>query len=160
MAAIAKFTFLNYLFWFFVGTLVRFTELINLWRPAADWDRRISRACFRVSSAACPALMALERVRSDSLKSLSRKALSFVPQTIISLMRESQRFSYSHSALNFFSSVIKSWKLWLWSCLYVKNLWRGMVIFFLELQYSENLFKTGSNFISSSARRFLYLFGQ
>ena len=80
--------------------------MLILWRSVADWDWRISLACFRVTSAACPALMALERVRSDSVKSLLQKALSFVPQTIISLMRESRRFSNSHLALNFFSLVI------------------------------------------------------
>ena len=53
-------------------------SLLILCRLAADWDWRILRSCFRVSSATCPALMALERVRSDSLKSLSQKALSFV----------------------------------------------------------------------------------
>lgn len=35
-------------------------------------------ACFLVSSVACPALMAIGRVRSDSHISLSRKAFSFV----------------------------------------------------------------------------------
>ena len=126
-------------------------SLLILWRVAPDWNWRISQACFRVSSATCPALMAFERVRSDSLKSLSRKALSFVPQTIISLMRKSQRFSNSHLALNFFSSEIKSCKLWPSSCLYVKNVWQRMATFFLGLQYSENLFKTGSNVIWSTA---------
>ena len=54
-------------------------------------------------------------------------------------MRESPRFSNSHSALKFYSSVIKSWKLWPSSCLYVKNLWRRMVTYFLGLQHSEHL---------------------
>ena len=53
-------------------------SLLILCRLAADWDWKILRSCFRVSSATCPALMALERLRSDSLKSLSQKALSFV----------------------------------------------------------------------------------
>ena len=110
-------------------------SLLIFWRSGADWDWRIPRACFRVSSAACAALMPLKRVRSYFLKSLSRKALSFVQQTIISLMGESRRFPNSYSALNFFSSVIKLWKLWPSSCLYVKNLWRRMVTFFLGLQY-------------------------
>ena len=100
-------------------------SLLILWRLAADWDWRISRAWVRVSSAACPALMVLKKVRLDSLKSLSWKALLLVPQTIISLMRESRKFSNSHSALNFFSTVMKSWKLWSSSCLYVKNFYDG-----------------------------------
>ena len=37
--------------------------LIIFWRSAADWVWRISQACFRVSAAACPALMALEMVK-------------------------------------------------------------------------------------------------
>ena len=112
--------------------------LLIVWRSATDWDWRISRVCFRVFSAACPALIALERVRADSLKSLSGKVLSFVPQTIISLMTESQRISNSHSGLNFFNLVIKSSKLCSASCLYVKKLWWRMVTFFLGLPYSEN----------------------
>ena len=83
-----------------------FQSLLVLWKLAPDWNQRISKACFQVFSTACLALMALERVRSDSIKSLSQKALPFVPQSIISFMRESQRFSNSHSVLNFFSSEI------------------------------------------------------
>ena len=111
---ISKFTFLNYFFWFSHGLFV-------LWWSVVHWNWRISWARFRVSSAARPALIALERVRSDSLWSLTPKALSFAPQTITSLMRESQRSSNSNVVLNFFS-----WKLSPSSCLYAKDLWRRM----------------------------------
>ena len=111
MGAVAKFTFFSYLFWFLIGSLMtRFED------QRVIGTGRSHGQCFKVSSAAYLALMALERVRSDSLRGLSRNTLSFVPQTIISLIRESQRFSNSHSALNFFSLVMKSWKLWPSSC--------------------------------------------
>ena len=71
------------------------------------------------------------------------------PHKIISLIRESWRISNSHSELNFFNLVTKSWKLWPSFYLYAKNLWERMVVFFLGLKYSENLWKTGANFVSS-----------
>ena len=85
--------------------------------------------------AAWPALIALDRVRSHSRRSLSQSELSLVPHTIISLTRKPWRLSNSHSEFNFFNSVTKSWKFWPPCCLHVKNLWRRMVIFFLGLQY-------------------------
>ena len=108
---ISKFTFLNYVFWFSHGLFV-------FWRSVVHWNWRISWACFWVSTAAYPALIALERVIWDSLGSLTRKALPSSPQTITSLMKESQRSSNSHVVLNFFS-----WKLFPSSCPYVKDLW-------------------------------------
>ena len=102
-----------------------------------------------VSSAAWPALIALDRVRSHSRRSYSRRELSLVLHAIISLIKESWRLSNSHSELNFFNSLTNSWKFWPSCCLYVKNLWRRMVMFFLGLQYSENLCRAGANFISS-----------
>ena len=66
-----------------------------------DGDWRILRVCFRVSSAACPAVMAIGRVRSDSLRSLSRKALPFVPQTIVSLMGSLEDFRIQTQRLTF-----------------------------------------------------------
>ena len=122
-------------------------SLLILWRSATDWNWRISRACFRVSSATHPALMALERVRSDSLKSLSREALSFVKNYHIFNERVSKILEFKVRRLTF---SVKSWKLWPSSCLYVINLWRRMVTFFLGLQCSENLFKTVSIVIWSS----------
>ena len=71
------------------------------------------------------------------------------PHKIISLIRESWRISSSHSELNFFNLVTKSWKLWPSFYLYAKKLWERMVVFFLGLKYSENLWKTGVNFVSS-----------
>ena len=121
----------------------------NLINAGVGWDLRISGACLCVSSAALPALIALGRVKSHSQRSLSGRELSLVPHTIISFIRESRDLSNSHSELNFFNSVTKSWKFWPSCCLYVKNLWQRMVIFFLGLQYSENLCRTGANFISS-----------
>ena len=50
---------------------------------------------------------------------------------------------------NFLNSVTKSWKFWPSSCVYVKNSWRRMVMFFLGLHYSKNLCRTEANFISS-----------
>ena len=82
MGVIAKLIFFNHLFLFFIGSLMTSKQ------SAIDWDWRILQACFRVSSAACPALMVLEKVWSDSLSSLLQKAISFVPQTIIHLARE------------------------------------------------------------------------
>ena len=111
------------------------------------WDLRILQACLHVSSAAWPVLITLDRVRSDSRRCLSQRELSLVPHTIISLIRESWKLSNSHSELNFFHSVTKSWKFWPSCYLYVKNLRQRMVMFFLELQYSKNLCIAGTNFI-------------
>ena len=92
-----------------------------------------------VNSAAWPALIALNSVRSHSRRNVSRKELSLVPRTIISLIRESWRLSNSHSEFNFYNSVTKSWTFWPFSCLFVNNLCGRMVVFFLGLQYSEYL---------------------
>ena len=54
-------------------------KLLILWQLAVDWDWRIFRACFQISSAACPELIVCKRVRSDSLINLLWKVLSFVP---------------------------------------------------------------------------------
>ena len=120
---------------------------------AVGWDLRILQACLRVSSAARPALIALDRVRLHSRRSFSWRELSLVPHTIISLIRESWRLSNSHSELNFFNSVTKSWKFWPSCCLCVKNFWWRMVTFFLGLQYFKNLCRTGANFILSSGSK-------
>ena len=104
----------------------------------------------RVSSAAWPVLIALERARFYSRRSLSRKELPQVPHTITSLIRESWRLSNSHSELTFFNLVKKNMKVLTLLSLYVQNMWRRMVMFFLRLQYSKNLWSTGANFISSS----------
>ena len=113
------------------------------------WDLRISMTCLHVSSAAWPALTALDWLRLHSQRSLSQRELFLVPHTIISLIRESWRLPNSHSELNFLNLVTKLWKFWPSCCLYVKNLWLRIVMFFLELQYSENLWSTGANLISS-----------
>ena len=96
-------------------------------------------ACLHVSSASWPALIALDRVRLNSWKNLSYRELSLVPYTTISLIRESWRLSDSHLELNFFNLVTKSWKFWPSCCLYVKNLWCRMVVFFLGLISGFNL---------------------
>ena len=98
-----------------------FLKILSI--SAEGWDLRISRACLRVSSAAWPALIALDRVRSHSRRSLSRSELSLVPHTIISLIRESWRLSNSHLELNFFNSATKSWKFWP-SCLLAACMWK------------------------------------
>ena len=76
-----------------------FLKILSI--SAVGWDIRVSLVCVRVSSAAWPALIALYKVRSHSQRSLSRRELSLVPHTIISLIRESWRLSNSHSELNF-----------------------------------------------------------
>lgn len=56
---------------------MKFTKFINFVQVGGRLGLE-DLACFLVSSVACPALMAIGRVRSDSLISLSRKAFSFV----------------------------------------------------------------------------------
>ena len=116
---------------------------------AVSWDLGILRACSTVFPASWPALIALNKVRSHPQKSLSRSGLSLVPHAIIFLITESWKLSNSRSELNFFNWVTKSWKIWPSCCLYVKYLWQRMVLFFLRLQYFENLWRTGVNFILS-----------
>ena len=92
-------------------------------------------------------------MRSHSQGSLSWKELSLVPHTIILMIRESWRLSNSYLELKFFNSVTKLWKFWPSCCLCVKKLWHKMVVFFLGLQYSENLWSKGADFISSPSSR-------
>ena len=84
---------------------------------------------------------------SDSPRWSSLKDLSFVPQAIISFIKESWRVSNSYSELSFFSSVTKSQKFYPSCCWYVKNVWWIIVMFFLGLQYSENFSSTDANLI-------------
>ena len=57
--------------------MIKFTKFINFVKVGGRLGLE-DLACFLVSTVACPALMAIGRVRSDSLISLSRKVFSFV----------------------------------------------------------------------------------
>ena len=96
----AKFTLFYKVSWVLAGsvmtTLIQFLfkNLINVGSRLRSYN---FSGCLRVSSAAWPALIALDGVRSHSRRSLSRRELSLVPHTIISLSRESWRLSNPHS---------------------------------------------------------------
>ena len=110
-------------FWLWVLWLDLFSFFLKILSIlVVGWDLRILQACLHVSSAAWPVLITLDRVRSDSQRSLSQRELSLVPHTIISLIRKSWTLSNSHSELNFFHSVTKSWKFWSSCYLYVIKL--------------------------------------
>ena len=94
------------------------------------------------------------------------KRQPFVPQKIISLMREFRRFSNSQTALIFFVSVIKLWKLWPSSCLYVKNYdgewWHFYLGCCTQKIYSKQVLISFHHQLNRKemSRRFLYLFSQ
>ena len=90
---------------------------------AVGWDLRIPRPC---------------------------SSVSWAPHTIISLIRESWRLSNYIQNSTFLNQVRKSWTFLLSCCLYVTNLWQRMVVLFLGLQYSEDLWRTGAKFILST----------
>ena len=92
MSAIAKFTLFSIM-------IVRF----------------MTRACLRVFSAAWHALIALGRVRPHSQRSFSRKKLSLVPHSIISLLESSGGYQLH---------------IWNWACLIVTNSWSFEVLDF------------------------------
>ena len=78
-----------------------FLKILSI--SVVGWDIRILLACLRISSAAWPALIALDGVRPHSQRSPSRRELSLVLHAIISLIRESWKLSNSHSELTCFN---------------------------------------------------------
>lgn len=83
---ISKLIFLIIYFDFRTSSRRGLWSVFVLRESVVDFNWRISCAYIGVSSAVYPALIALERVRSDSLGSLSWWALSFAQQTTIPLM--------------------------------------------------------------------------
>ena len=126
MRAIAKYTFFNYLFWFFVGNLVtRFMELINFTK-AGTWLELEDLADMFSSF--------LSSMRSTngsqkgeirfSQKSLTKGIAICIANDHIFNEGISKIFEFT-SVLNFISSVIKSCKLWPSSCLRTWKIYGG-----------------------------------
>ena len=123
MRTFPKFTFLNYLFYYFIGSLLaRLKSLFILQKSVVNWDRKLSQICFPISAAACLA---------PWLSNGCNKALSEVPYKIHQIWH--------------FLIVMKSEN----SSSSLKNLCEEFMSFVVGLQYSNDLFKTDSNLISS-----------
>ena len=93
-----------------------FKNLINVGGRLRSGNLVGMITCF-LSSMVCTNCFGQNEVRF-SWRNLSRRGLSLVPNTVISLIRESWRLSKSYSELNFLNSVTKSWTFWRVVCIW------------------------------------------